>query len=1179
MVDSMITLFDSTATSFDTNGIGSLSDAISCEVTEERNGEFELEMEYSVNGKRYSDISLRKIITAKPNPYDKPQPFRIYSITKPINGVVTINAEHISYDLSGCIVSPFSASSAALAFEKMKANSVTSCPFEFWTDKTVNADMVVSKPVSIRSLLGGSEGSMLDIYGKGEYEFDNFTVKLHLNRGANRGVSIRYGKNLTDLTQEEKCSSVYTGVYPYWYSEQQGLCTIKEKIVSVEGTYDFERIYALDLSDKWQEPPTEEQLRTAAKQYITANNIGIPKVSLKVSFVQLAQSKEYETIALLEKIHLCDTVNVEFPKLNVSSTSKCISIKYDAITNKYIELKLGDSKTNLASTIVSQDKVISETPSKSFLEKAIDNATQLITGGLGGYVIIQSSSGGKQPDEILIMNTDDIKTATNVWRWNKNGLGYSSNGYNGPYATAITADGKIVADFILAGEFDGALIKAGSIAAEMLSVEYKTSVTNAISNARKEAEEYANSLKAEISKELEDVSKSVDDINKGINDAVADGIITESEKAAIKKMLQIVEKEKEEADAKCDELFDNDYASNTAISAMYKAWLTAFGRETSNLLDSNGNTIADSSGNAIVGRWNSPDLSKYRLLVNAINAVIDSENQEDVSKNVDIYYSAYKEYSTAVSNYQLAINGVIDSISSSCLADAKKYADNLKVGIDKELKEVNDSLSGLDEQLDYVASDGIITESEKATIQKMLQITEKEKEEADAKHDELFDNDYLPSAELNAMHKAWLAAFGGSNSAYKTLTNAIMYVLDSENKEEIDTNLKTYKEAFSKYSTAVSDYQLTINAAIDAISKEYAKDADDKLHETITKETTVLIENAKDSITLLCKTIEENNMHNYIVGGSFPDSTFADGWYATDGNTITTFLSKKCVKLQKTSSSSSYIRFNLGMLKSGTYRIRYKAATDADYEKTARIQSSLVSVSTTSAGSLKSTKWTTVERDITISADSTYNRYVYFYDYVQNTTVYITEIEVLGQFSTYAEAKIELHSNEIALRVTEDDVSSLIEQNAKSIRMKATTLAWSSTYSSMSENGKLKCTAADISGTFLCGSTSGYWTKLNSSGQMTGGYGNTQYGYIDYSASARNVDNGNVYHGLQIQGGCLRISVYELSTRKTTNISTLAYIGATRSFSYISNIRDLGNGAIEWTTTTVNFENGLLVSS
>ena len=311
----------------------------------------------------------------------------------------------------------------------------------------------------------------------------------------------------------------------------------------------------------------------------------------------------------------------------------------------------------------------------------------------------------------------------------------------------------------------------------IVSVEYKTSVTNAISNARKEAEKYADSLKADISKELEDVSKSVDDINKGINDAVADGIITESEKAAIKKMLQISEKEKEEADAKHDELFDNEYLPSAELNAMHKAWLEAFVKETSKLLDSNGNVITDSSGNALVGRWNSPDLPKYRILVNSINAVINSENQEDVTKNVNIYYSAYKEYSTAVSNYQLAIN-----------------------------------------------------------------------------------------------------------------------------------------------------------AAIDAISEEYAKDADDKLHETITKETTVLIENAKDSITLLCKTIEENNMHNYIVGGSFPDSTFADGWYATDGNAITTFLSKKCVKLQKTSSSSSYIRFNLGKLKAGTYRVRYKAATNADYE-------------------------------------------------------------------------------------------------------------------------------------------------------------------------------------------------------------------------------------------------------
>ena len=105
MVDSLIRLFESTATTFQSNGLGGLSDASKCEVVEERNGSFELEMEYHISGRRYSDLKLRRIIVAKPNPYSDPQPFRIYSISKPINGLVTIKAEHISYDMSGYPVS------------------------------------------------------------------------------------------------------------------------------------------------------------------------------------------------------------------------------------------------------------------------------------------------------------------------------------------------------------------------------------------------------------------------------------------------------------------------------------------------------------------------------------------------------------------------------------------------------------------------------------------------------------------------------------------------------------------------------------------------------------------------------------------------------------------------------------------------------------------------------------------------------------------------------------------------------------------------------------------------------------------------------------------------------------------------------------------------------------------
>lgn len=386
MVDTMITLHESTETAFTTNGLGTLSDSITCEVTEERNGEFELEMEYPVTGIRYKELQLRRIIMAKPNPYSDLQPFRIYAITKPINGIVTINAEHISYDMSGYPVSAFAADTVQNAFINMKSASAVDCPFSFSTDKTTTANMTVLKPSSMRSLLGGVDGSILDVYG-GEYEFDKFNVKLWNKRGADRGVSIRYGKNLTDLKQEENCSSVYTGVYPFWYSEQEGLVQLDEKIVKASGTYNFTRIYPLDLSQEWQEKPNQEQLRTRANSYMKANNIGVPAVSLTVSFIQLSQSTEYAKYALLEDVHLCDTVSVEFPELNVSATAKCIKTIYDAISNKYVSIELGESRTNLASTISDQKQAISDTITKTFMQQAIENATKLISGGtliLGG---------------------------------------------------------------------------------------------------------------------------------------------------------------------------------------------------------------------------------------------------------------------------------------------------------------------------------------------------------------------------------------------------------------------------------------------------------------------------------------------------------------------------------------------------------------------------------------------------------------------------------------------------------------------------------------------------------------------------------------------------------------------------------------------------------------------------
>lgn len=464
MVDRVIRLYDASESVFASTGLGSLSDAISCMVEEELNGTFELEMRYPIYGRKYEDILFRNFVYAKPNPYSNPQPFRIYGITKPMDGVVTVNAAHISYDLADITVAPFSATSVVSAFTNMKAAADVNCPFEFWTDKTTAVDMVTRIPLNMRSILGGIEGSILDTY-RGEYEFDGYTVKLWNNRGTDRGVSIRYGKNLTSLKQEENISEVFTAVRPYWYrevsetgSEDGGLVELPEKIISIEGTTDYTKILPLDLTSEFDHKPTAAELREATEEYINTHDVGVPKVSLDVSFTNLADSDEYANVAVLERVSLGDTVDVEFPKLGVMSTAKVIKTKYDVLAGKYDSIELGSEKANLVTSISVQEKKIEEKPSKTELQNAIAVASSLITGNSGGYIVTYPV---EQPQELLIMDAPTIELAQNVWRWNSGGLGFSSNGYAGPYTTAITADGKIVADFILAGSMSANLIKGG----------------------------------------------------------------------------------------------------------------------------------------------------------------------------------------------------------------------------------------------------------------------------------------------------------------------------------------------------------------------------------------------------------------------------------------------------------------------------------------------------------------------------------------------------------------------------------------------------------------------------------------------------------------------------------------------------------------------------------------------
>lgn len=456
----MPTLFPASATSFTTNGLGGLSDTISCKVTEERNGEYTLEMVYPLSGAHFDELVNGNIICAKLDDTRGTQAFRICQITRPINGQVTVYAQHISYQLSMIPCAPFTASSANAALAGLKSNAAESCPFTFTTDKATVATYKQTAPASIRSRLGGVQGSILDCYG-GEYEFDNYTVHLWAARGRNRGVVLRYGKNITDLSQEASIADTVTGVYPY-YQDENSYVELPEKVISAESAENFPypRTIALDLTDQFEEVPTVAQLRTAAQNYIAQEGIGVPRVNVKVSFIPLADTLEYEDRAALETVSLCDTITVKYEKLGVDATAKVIKTVWDVLAERYESIEVGDARNSLATTIAETKQEAAEAVDGSALTQAIARATDLITGVTGGYIRFNRNADG-QPYEMLIMDHETIETSTNIWRYNSAGWGFSHDG-GASYTTAATIDGGIIADSIVAGTLTGLAINNGN---------------------------------------------------------------------------------------------------------------------------------------------------------------------------------------------------------------------------------------------------------------------------------------------------------------------------------------------------------------------------------------------------------------------------------------------------------------------------------------------------------------------------------------------------------------------------------------------------------------------------------------------------------------------------------------------------------------------------------------------
>lgn len=334
-------LFDAAETDFTHNGVGRLVDCISCEVTEERNGIYELELEYPITGALFHDLMQGGIIGVIHDDNHDIQPFDIYSTTAEIDGIVTVRAHHISYRLRHIILEPYTAATASAAIAGISTHSVNSNPFTFTTDKNVTANFSITMPQSVRQILWGQEGSLLDTYGTADFKFDNFAVYMLANRGSDTGVTVRYGKNLTDLRWDKDSSGSYSALAPYW---TDGTDVVYPSEIIVQPTTAVSPVLpqVMDLSDKFQTKPTQAQVRAAAKAFLDANEPWKPADTIVIDFAALWQTTDYESLAAIQRVGLCDTVSIYWTEMGiVSEKAKVVKVVYDVLAERFTSMEVG----------------------------------------------------------------------------------------------------------------------------------------------------------------------------------------------------------------------------------------------------------------------------------------------------------------------------------------------------------------------------------------------------------------------------------------------------------------------------------------------------------------------------------------------------------------------------------------------------------------------------------------------------------------------------------------------------------------------------------------------------------------------------------------------------------------------------------------------------------------------
>ena len=473
-------LYDQTEKLFKSGGLGFLAECLSCKVSNERNGVFECEFTYPITGPLYDKIQERRIIFATHDDSGDPQPFDIYARSAPINGIVTFYAHHISYRLSNAVVMPFTATSCSDAMDKIQANLITDRDddFTFWTDKATAGPYEKKVPSICRTTLGGEEGSILDVYGRGDYIFDKFDVKLYQNKGRDTDVEIRYGKNLINIEHKIDNSESYNAIVPFWLNEESGvLVTLPEGYVSYDDGTSYIVAVPFPMNEYFSTAPSVEAMRTKAQSLLNSSDAWVPSEGFSVDFIQLWNTEEYEQFAPLQKVNLCDTVRVYYPELGVDAVrERVVKTVYDTLLERYDEITLNELPTTLTGLTQQQiDAGTSSSVTAEALAASINLALELIRGGLGGYIAMPANSDGL-PQLIYLLDQPSINDAVKVIRLGSDGISHSSNGIDGPFTTIINMNGAILGN--LTGNVS--VVLSGSVLAQLLGMALGTESVAAV---------------------------------------------------------------------------------------------------------------------------------------------------------------------------------------------------------------------------------------------------------------------------------------------------------------------------------------------------------------------------------------------------------------------------------------------------------------------------------------------------------------------------------------------------------------------------------------------------------------------------------------------------------------------------------------------------------------------------